>query len=297
MRDEQPISESIHGPISTTIAFLKRVKPAIADLREDQVQVLASAIAFNAMLSFFPFLILLLSLCRNVFHWEPGYEAVLSILNDYLPVARDFVEKNLRALTTEARHEGELQIISLISLWITSAGTLVPIEIALNRAWGVEQSRGFFRRYPLVLLLVLISGALMFGAVFVSAEAHAIATSLVGDLTNATIVKFLIWMVEKLITIPVTILIFLLLYYFLPNTKVRFLQVLPAAVFVGLIWEGSKYLFAALTPKLNFQTTYGPFYVTVTLVFWAFLSALLMLLGANLSAQNLFPTFRRRAAR
>ena len=298
MQAEQSIPEVAHGPITTTIAFLRRVKPAIADLREDQVQVLASAIAFNAMLSFFPFLILLLSLCRSVFHWNAGYEAVLSILRDYIPVATEFVENHLRALTTEGhRNDGEIQIISLISLWITSAGTLVPIEIALNRAWGVEQSRGFFRRYPLVLLLVLISGALMFGAVFVSAEAHSIASSLVGDLANSAVMRFILWMVEKLITIPVTILIFLLLYYFLPNTKVRFLQVLPAAIFVGLIWESSKYLFAALTPKLNFQTTYGPFYVTVTLVFWAFLSALLMLLGANLSAQNLFPTFRRRSGR
>src|SRR5580765_8907589 len=109
MQADQSIPEVTYGPITTTIAFLKRVKPAIADLREDQVQVLASAIAFNAMLSFFPFLILLLSLCHNVFHWDAGYEAVLSILNDYVPVAKDFVEKNLRALTTEARHEGELQ--------------------------------------------------------------------------------------------------------------------------------------------------------------------------------------------
>jgi YihY family inner membrane protein len=297
MRDVQSLPEVAYGPITTTIAFLKRVKPAIADLREDQVQVLASAIAFNALLSFFPFLILLLSLCRGVFHWNAGYDAVLSILRDYVPVAKDFVENNLKALTTEAHTEGEIQIISLISLWITSAGTLVPIEIALNRAWGVEQSRSIFKRYPLVLVLVLISGTLMFGAVFVSAEAHSMATSLVGELANGSVVKFILWMIEKLITIPVTILIFLLLYYFLPNTKVRFLQVLPAAIFVGLIWEGSKYLFAALSPKLNFHSTYGPFYVTVTLVFWAFLSALLMLLGANLSAQNLFPTFRRRGDR
>ena len=137
----------------------------------------------------------------------------------------------------------------------------------------------------------------MFAAIFVSAEAHTFATSMLGTYSTSLPVIMLLWAVEKLITIPVTILIFLLLYYFLPNTKVSFGQVLPAAIFVGLAWEGAKYLFAALSLKLNFQSTYGPFYVTVTLVFWAFLSALLMLLGANLSAQNLFPTFRRRSSR
>src|SRR5436190_471732 len=144
MQTEQTYSDPTFGLISTTFAFLKRVKPAILDLKEDQVQVLASAIAFNAMLSFFPFLILLLSLCRGAFHWEAGYEAVLSILRDYVPVAKDFLENNLRALTTEGHPtEGRLQIFSLLSLWITSAGTLIPIEVALNRAWGVQDSRGF----------------------------------------------------------------------------------------------------------------------------------------------------------
>jgi YihY family inner membrane protein len=189
--------------------------------------------------------------------------------------------------------QGRIRIISLVSLWITSAGTLIPIEVALNRAWGVQQTRGIVRRYLTVLLIVAAAGALMFLAVFISAQSRLVVNSLPFGLGQTVLAVYWVWAAEKLITVPVTILIFLMLYYFLPNLKVSFRQVLPAAIFVGVIWELAKYLFAALSPVLNFQSTYGPFYITVTYVTWAFLSALLMLLGANLSAQNLFPSFRR----
>src|SRR5215471_16242707 len=184
---DDDVNEQTYGPITTTIAFLKRVKPAIFDLREDQVQVLASAIAFNALLSFFPFLLLVLTICRNLLQWNAGYEAVYSILRDYLPVAQitsDFIERNLRVLI-EGHPGGQVAIISLISLWITSAGTLIPIEVALNRAWGVKEARSFIRRYTLVLLLVLVSGGLMMGAIFISAETHTLVASLTGEFVNS----------------------------------------------------------------------------------------------------------------
>jgi uncharacterized BrkB/YihY/UPF0761 family membrane protein len=56
------------------------------------------------------------------------------------------------------------------------------------------------------------------------------------------------------------------------------------AVWVGLLWEVAHYIFVACLPLIDFRKTYGPFYVTVSLVMWAFVSSLLLLLGANLAA-------------
>ena len=72
----------------------------------------------------------------------------------------------------------------------------------------------------------------------------------------------------------------------LPNGKTPARAVLPAAIVVGLLWEGAKYLYILLLPKLNFAEVYGPFSISVTLMFWAFLSGLLLLGGAHLSAAN-----------
>ena len=60
--------------------------------------------------------------------------------------------------------------------------------------------------------------------------------------------------------------------------------VLPAAIVTGLVSEAAKYVYILVLPWLNFQEVYGPFSVSVTLIFWSYLSGMLLLGGAYLSA-------------
>jgi uncharacterized BrkB/YihY/UPF0761 family membrane protein len=60
--------------------------------------------------------------------------------------------------------------------------------------------------------------------------------------------------------------------------------VLPTAVVMGLLWQVAKYLYVLALPRLDFQAVYGPFYISVGLMMWAFLSGLLLLAGAHFSA-------------
>jgi YihY family inner membrane protein len=75
-----------------------------------------------------------------------------------------------------------------------------------------------------------------------------------------------------------------LIYWLLPNGKVKARSVLPAAIIAGVLWDIFKYLYVWSLPLLNFQDVYGHFSITVTLMFWAFISGLLLLGGAHLSA-------------
>jgi membrane protein len=61
---------------------------------------------------------------------------------------------------------------------------------------------------------------------------------------------------------------------------------LPAAVTMGLFWEFAKYLYILALPWLDFKEVYGPFAISVTLIIWAFLSSMLLLAGAHLSAAD-----------
>jgi uncharacterized BrkB/YihY/UPF0761 family membrane protein len=72
----------------------------------------------------------------------------------------------------------------------------------------------------------------------------------------------------------------------LPNGKVPARAVLPAAIIMGLLSEALKYAYILALPWLNFQEVYGPFALSVSMMFWAFLSGLLLLAGANLSAEE-----------
>jgi YihY family inner membrane protein len=77
---------------------------------------------------------------------------------------------------------------------------------------------------------------------------------------------------------------FFLLYWILPHGKVSPRRVLPSAVAMGILWELGRYLYVSALPRLNFPEVYGPFSISVTLMFWAFISGLMILAGAQLAS-------------
>jgi uncharacterized BrkB/YihY/UPF0761 family membrane protein len=94
------------------------------------------------------------------------------------------------------------------------------------------------------------------------------------------------FMVMKLFAIAASIAIFFLIYWLLPNGRVPVRAVLPTAVIMGLLSGALKYGYILALPWLNFGEVYGPFALSVSMMFWAFLSGLLLLAGANLSAEE-----------
>jgi YihY family inner membrane protein len=90
----------------------------------------------------------------------------------------------------------------------------------------------------------------------------------------------------KIFAILASIAIFFLIYWLLPNGKVSAKRVLPAAIMMGLLSELLKYVYVFALPRLNFAEVYGPFAISVSLMFWAFLSGMLLLTGAHLSARK-----------
>jgi len=92
------------------------------------------------------------------------------------------------------------------------------------------------------------------------------------------------WLGMKIIALPVTISVFFILYYFLPNGKVPARPMFKAAVFAGILTEVGKYLYVLSLPWLDFKQAYGPFSVSVTLLFWSFFASMILLVGAHASA-------------
>src|SRR5437870_12520883 len=101
-------------------------------LLHTEVHTFAFSVAANAILSFFPFVLLLMSLAVRVFHSRTMSDVIKELLRDYLPAGQDFVIRNLEALATA---KNKAQAFSLVMLLITSTGIVLPLEVALNRVW------------------------------------------------------------------------------------------------------------------------------------------------------------------
>ena len=250
-----------------------------AYLMRTDVHTFAFSVAANAILSFFPFLVLLLTLTRQVFHSRAMYEVVLQLLRSYLPAGQDFVVRNLVALVTA--HRG-VKIFSVLMLLFSSTGVFLPLEVALNHVWGFTANRKYLANLAISLLLALCCGVLALVSVALAVRNQSGLAHLFGSKANF-LVQISGLLVMKLSAFAASVAIFFLIFWLLPNGKVPAKSVLPGALLTGLIWDLSKYLYILALPWLDFQQVYGPFALSVTLMFWAFLSGMLLLGGAQYS--------------
>lgn len=260
------------GLILSTVRYLMRT----------EVHTFAFSVAANAILSFFPFVLLLMTLIRRVFHSPVMYEVVLQLLRDYLPAGQDFVIRNLNALVG-ARHQA--QLASLAILLITSTGIFLPLEVALNRIWGFQENRTYLGNQLISLGLAFWCGLLALLSIGMTAGNVALMEFVLHG-HGTIIVRMVGFLMMKVFAIGTSIAIFFLIYWILPNGKVPARAVLPTAIIMGLLFEALKYGYILALPRLNFAEVYGPFSLSVSLMFWAFLSGLLLLTGAHLSAQS-----------
>ncbi len=253
--------------------------PTLRYLTQTEVHTYAFSVAANSLLSICPLIVLLLTLIRSVFHSPQMYNVVLQLLRDFLPSNQDFVIRNLQFL---ASVHGRGEVLSLVMLFITSTGIFLPLEVALNSIWGFTRNRSYLMNALVSVGLAMACGALALLSIFLTAENLKILGLAIGD--QNFVFRGLGFLVMKAFAIITTIAIYFLIYWLLPHGKVPVRAVLPAAITTGLLSEAAKYIYILMLPWLNFKEVYGPFSVSVTLIFWSFWSGMLLLGGAYLSA-------------
>ena len=253
-------------------------------LLHTEVHTFAFSVAANAILSFFPFVLLLMSLALRVFHSKVMSDVIKELLRDNLPAGQDFVIRNLEAL---ASAKNKAQAFSLIMLLITSTGVFLPLEVALNRVWRFPKNRSYIGNQLMSLGLAFACGILALLSIALSAGNVRLLRFLAFG-HDIFLVRILGFLTAKVFATVTSMAIFFLIYWLLPNGKVPAKAVLPAAIIMGFLSEILKYSYILLLPRLNFQEVYGPFAISVSMMFWAFLSGLLLLTGAHLSAQKIF---------
>ncbi|MGC2161256.1 MAG: YihY/virulence factor BrkB family protein [Silvibacterium sp.] len=250
-------------------------------LAQSEVHTYAFSVAANAILSLFPFIVLTWTIERRLFH-SPGMESILTdLLRYFLPAHQDFVVRNMGLL---AHPRGKAQIISIITLLISSTGVFLPLEVALNRVWKVTSNRSYLRNQLISLGLAFCVGLLaLFSIVFTAAQSHLLAILFHGRTENA-VFTFLAHAILRISAAIFSIGIFFLIYWILPNRKLPVRAVLPTAIAAGLLWEVAKTIYVLVLPWMNLDAVYGPFSVSVGLMIWAFLTGLILLAGAQFSA-------------
>jgi membrane protein len=276
---ESPASRLLLRPWKHML--LHRGWPTLQYLTRTEAHTFAFSVAANAILSFFPFMVLLMWLIRNVFHSGTMYNVVVDLLRDHLPAGQDFVIRNLQSLV-KARQR--VKMASLVILLITSTGVFVPLEVAFNRIWGFAKNRSYLGNQIISLALAFACGILALTSVAMAAGNEMALTFMMRGNENI-LFRAATFVALKICATLASIAIFFLIYWLLPNGKIKARSVLPAAVAMGVLWEVGKVLYIKTLPWLDFQEVYGQaFSISVALMFWAFISGLMLLAGAHLSS-------------
>lgn len=263
-----------------------RYRQALPTLRywmEVEVHVYAFSVAANVLLSFYPFLLVMLSICRHALRWRAAEQAVYVGLRDYFPgETGEFLVRNLSA-NVDAR--GAIQWFSLLLLLFTANGVFEPLEVALNRAWGIASARSFVRNQLVSLGLILGCGGLVILSTLLTAANRDWLAQLTSSASTLSALSLLVF---KIAAVPTTIFVLFLIYWLLPNGPVPWRLAFQTAFYVGLALEALKYLNLLLWPLLRakLEQEYGPFVNSATILVLSFFGALIMMAGAEYAARK-----------
>jgi membrane protein len=251
----------------------------------------AAAIAYYGLLSFFPFILLVISMLGSITADEGDRIAVLSFVFRYFPTQLDFISAQLDAFRKTRVQVGVAGGLALI--W-ASLGVFGAITSAVNEAWGVEKQRSFLKhRMVSFLMLVAAGGVTILALLAVSAIQVAQASWFGIVLSRFTWLTALQTFTFQYLSTILLILGVGLVFYFIPNAKTRFRDVWVGAVMTGVLWRGAFDAFAWYIRR-NSQLTliHGSIAAVVVFLLWVYVSAVIMMYGVEFTAA--YARLRRR---
>lgn len=275
------VYSSVRG---AALEFFKDWKAVGSYLTEPEAHVFAFSIAANVLLAFYPFVLVMLSISKHVFHSTPFIRALYLAITDYFPGDTGIViVKNLDRSLQQVR---SMEWVSVLLLLLVANGVFLPLEVALNRAWGVVKGRNLLMNQLISTGLIFTCGILALLSATATASGGILWTQAFGSSAEVP------WLIShglfKLASLPFTILILFLVYWQLPNTKVPAGQVLPRAAVIAAILELLKWVNLQIYPwvRMKFYREYGGFVDSITILTWSFFAGLIVLAGADWSARR-----------
>lgn len=244
---------------------------------------------YYALISLFPLVLFIVSVLA-FFVSTDDQQRLINELMQTLPLSEQDGRSELQALfDSVVSGRGALGLVGLVGTAYTASALFSSVRVALNGVFHVDQQRPFVIGKAIDLGLVLGFGILLlasFALTFLITFAQRQADSIVGD-DLATLVAWLANLGYLLVPPLVTGLVFTLLYTTVARVGYTPRQVLPGVVTAALLFEALKISFAQYVASFgNYDATYGTLGFVVVLLLFFYLSAQVMLVGAEVARAN-----------
>ena len=245
----------------------------------------AAAIAYYALLSLFPFLLLVFSILGWVTADAEDRLAVLTFVFSYFPTQFDFVNTQLMALRETSVRIG---VAGGLGLMWASLGVFGAITSAVNEAWGVEKQRSFLKHRLVSFLMLVAGGGVMIVALLLVSAVKVAEASWFGVML--TRFQWLQALRSVTVASSATILLILALgvvYHFIPNAKTRFRDVWVGAILTGLLWRAAFDGFSwYIASRGGLTLIHGSIATVVVFLLWVYVSSVILMYGVEFTAAH-----------
>ena len=257
---------------------------SLHQFHENDLFTSAAAMSYFGLMTLFPALLLMLALSNKI---AVANELITRAVDVY-PGSRNFLQETIRSFSSVG--PGVLISCFIIVLWAGS-WVFAVIERALNRIWGAT-SRAFWHGRALTIGMIGVIGLLLALSVVMTSFVVALR-EMAGNLSTRQMARYPIllsagsvfWQgIYAAISFLVTVVLFVVVYRFMPKAEVSLRDTLPGAVLGGLLWEVAKYIFAWSLNYFHYDQIYGSVGAVVAVLSWSYVSSLILLFGAQLTA-------------
>lgn len=255
------------------MAFLRK-------LRQDTVSAFAAQTAFFVILSFFPFVIFLLTLLNYL---PVPLEQILRVVKSFLPATlHEFADPLMEEVFTDTT-KALLSVSAITALWSASRGFLVIIQ-GLNAVYGNRETRNYFVVRVCAVFYTLIFAVVLILTLLLLVFGNQIYLQIQSRLPVLEHTALLVISLRTVIFLLALTVYFLLLYLIIPNRKSGFFDELPGAILSAAGWLGFSYLYSFYIDNLsNFSAMYGSLTAIVLCMIWLYACMYIMFIGAELN--------------
>lgn len=261
-------------------------------LREDHLAITAGSLTFTTALSIVPLAAVGLSML-SAFPAFAGFQASLQnyLIESLIP--ESIAQQITTYLTQFAGKAKGLTTAGLVVVVFTAVALMLTIDRTFNTIWRVQRPRAMVQRV-LVYWAVITFGPLILGAVFALTSAVVGSTKgVLGDWSAMSFSNPLRWIFE-LLSIALMGAAFAVMYRIIPNAQVSWRDAITGGLAAGVLFEIAKRLFASyVIAQPTYAKVYGAFSIIPIFLLWIFVSWLIVLIGAVITAYA--PSIRARA--
>ena len=268
--------------------FITVVKATWHEYGRDDVGNMAAALTYYAFFSLFPLIILAVTVSSLIMGEAQARRLINENIARVLPGSSELLSNAIEAALGTRANTGAFAVIGLLTLLWSASGAFDALDKAINRAWKTEKYPSFFISkligFGMMAVLAIVVIASLVISSFLTAG-REVATRLIGHVPGEDI----LWQIISFAsTLAVIFVVFVLIYRLLPRVDVTYRDVWLGALIAAIAWTLVKEGFAYYLGSnfANYDAVYGTLGAVVALLTWIYLSSLIILVGAEFTAET-----------